>query len=60
MNSSITPGKPIDGCLICCSAPACCPAFTICPCCGDAEYIKHRRQASTYIYIRENSLEWNV
>ncbi len=33
--------------------------FAVCPCCGDAEYIKSLRKASTYIYIRENSIEWN-
>eukprot|EP01036_Dinobryon_divergens_P035343 gene35343-45772_t len=28
-------------------------------CCGDAEYIQVKRLASTYIHIRENSIEWN-
>lgn len=55
----IAPGKQIDGCLVCCAAPACCPLFAVCPCCGDAEYIRGLRKASTYIYIRENSIEWN-
>lgn len=57
--TSISPGKPIDGCLVCCAAPACCPLFSGCPCCGDADYIRSVRKASSYIYIRENSLEWN-
>ncbi|KAJ1435573.1 hypothetical protein B484DRAFT_428834 [Ochromonadaceae sp. CCMP2298] len=57
--SSVAPGRTIDGCFVCCAAPACCPLLAVCPCCGDAEYIKLLRQASTYIHIRENSIEWN-
>lgn len=57
--TSLNPGQIIDGCLVCCSAPACCPLCALCPCCGDAEYITSKRNASTYIYIRENSVEWN-
>ena len=55
----IRPGQQIDGCLVCCAAPACCPLFSACPCFGDAEYIRALRKASTYVYIRENSIEWN-
>lgn len=55
----IRPGQQIDGCLVCCAAPSCCPLLAACPCCGDAEYIRALRKASTYIYIRENSIEWN-
>ena len=55
----LEPGKHSSGCLICCSSPACCPLCSIFPCCGDAEYIQVRREASKYVYIRENSLEWN-
>jgi hypothetical protein len=57
--NSIRPGQHIDGCLVCCAAPACCPLLFICPCFGDAEYIRALRKSSTYIYIRENSIEWN-
>jgi hypothetical protein len=56
---SLAAGEVTDGCLVCCSAPACCPLCAFCPCCGDAEYITHKRKASTYIHIRENSVEWN-
>jgi hypothetical protein len=56
---TLTPGQITEGCLVCCISPACCPLFTLCPCCGDPDYIKQRRQASSYIHIRENSLEWN-
>ena len=57
--TSLSPGQHTDGCLVCCTAPSCCPLCAFCPCCGDAEYIAMKRNASTYIYIRENSLEWN-
>ena len=57
--SSIAPGKSSDGCYVCFSAPSCCPLCSTCPCCSDAEYITIRKQSSTYIYIRENSIEWN-
>eukprot|EP01038_Epipyxis_sp_PR26KG_P012117 gene12117-16223_t len=57
--SSITPPERTNGCLVCCNAPACCPLCSIFPCCGEAEYIDQLRYASTYIYVRENSIEWN-
>lgn len=57
---SLKPGQITDSCFVCCSAPACCPLCSVvCPCCGDSEYILRQRAASTYIYLRENSLEWN-
>jgi len=55
----LEPGRDTKSCLVCCSAPACCPACSFCPCCDDAEYVKNKREASKYIFIRENSLEWN-
>jgi hypothetical protein len=57
--STLSPGQRTEGCLVCCSAPACCPLFSICPCCGEADYISRKIQSSTYIFIRENSIEWN-
>jgi hypothetical protein len=53
-------GRNVAGCFVCCDAPACCPlCSSICICCDDAEYIKRKRDASKYVLIRENSLEWN-
>jgi hypothetical protein len=59
ITSSLAPGQRIDGCLVCCAAPACCPMFSACPCCSDAKYIQLLRASSSYFYIRENSIEWN-
>lgn len=57
---SLKPGQKTDGCLVCCNAPACCPLLSfVCPCCGESEYVIKQRTASTYIHLRENSLEWN-
>lgn len=57
---SLKPGQKTDGCLVCCAAPSCCPFCTLCcPCCGESEYVAKKRSASTYIYLRENSIEWN-
>jgi hypothetical protein len=56
---SISPGELTNGCMVCCQSPACCPLCAVCPCCADAEYVTISRKASAYIYIRENSLEWN-
>jgi len=30
------------------------------PCCNDPEYIHVKKESSKYIFIRENSLEWNM
>lgn len=57
---SLKPGQKTDGCLVCCNAPACCPlCSSVCPCCGESEYVIKHRAASTYIHLREHSLEWN-
>lgn len=56
---SLKPGKDSPSCLVWCNAPACCPLCSFFPCCDDAEYIVMKREASKYVYIRENSLEWN-
>lgn len=56
----LNPATETPSCIVCCSAPSCCPLCSICPCCMDADYILLKREASKYIYIRENSLEWNA
>ena len=56
---SLSPGKITNGCCVCCHAPSCCAICSLCPCCDDTEYILLKREASKYIYIRENSIEWN-
>jgi len=47
------------GCLSCCYAPECMPCCALLPCVKDPKYIVKELEASKYIYIRENSLEWN-
>ena len=59
INGILKPGIETTSCIACCSAPACCPILAVCPCCTDADYIAIKREASKYILIRENSLEWN-
>jgi len=60
IGGALKPGIATPSCISCCSAPACCPILALCPCCTDAEYISVKTQASQYIYLRENSLEWNA
>jgi len=57
--SSLKPGVHVPSCLVCCNAPSCCALCGILPCCNIPEYINIHREASKYIYIRENSIEWN-
>ena len=57
--TTLEPGTHKASCVTCLSSPSCCPLCSICICCDDSEYIKEKREASKYIYIRENSLEWN-
>lgn len=57
--TSLTPGQSSPGCFVCCSAPACCPMLSICPTFNDSEYIHIKKESSKYVYIRENSIEWN-
>lgn len=57
--STLEPGVHRASCVTCCSSPACCPLLSFCPCCDDADYVKDMRESSKYIYIRENSVEWN-
>ncbi len=56
---SIPVGEDTFGCIACCHAPSCCALFSICPCCTNPEYIIHKRASSKYVYVRENSIEWN-
>jgi hypothetical protein len=55
----LRPGEHVSGCLVCCNAPACCPILSILPCCTYPEYVFVKLESSKYIYIRENSIEWN-
>jgi hypothetical protein len=56
----LEPGTHTPSVLVCCSTPSCCPMCAgTCPCCDDAEYVREKREASKYVYIRENSIEWN-
>jgi hypothetical protein len=56
---AIPSGEDTFGCIACCHAPSCCALVSLCPCCTNPEYIIHKRASSKYIYIRENSIEWN-
>ncbi|GMI36650.1 hypothetical protein TrRE_jg3980 [Triparma retinervis] len=47
------------GCCACCYAPDSCPGCAVCPCIKDPKYIVKEMEASKYIYVRENSIEWN-
>mmetsp|Transcript_25248 Transcript_25248/g.25477 ORF Transcript_25248/g.25477 Transcript_25248/m.25477 type:complete len:229 (+) Transcript_25248:102-788(+) len=57
--STLKPGMHSPSCFVCCHAPSCCALCSIFPCCNDPEYIILSRESSKYIYIRENSIEWN-
>jgi hypothetical protein len=57
---ALAPGTATPGCFVCCSAPACCPILSMLPCCNDPEYIHVKRESSKYVFIRENSIEWNM
>lgn len=52
-------GRRQTGCLTCCHAPDSCPTLSCFPCFDYPEYIVKQVNASQYIYVRENSLEWN-
>mmetsp|Transcript_22428 Transcript_22428/g.66489 ORF Transcript_22428/g.66489 Transcript_22428/m.66489 type:complete len:146 (-) Transcript_22428:623-1060(-) len=56
---TIEPGERTSGCLTCCYAPDGCPMLACLPCVDLPEYIVNAMKASRYIYVRENSLEWN-
>mmetsp|Transcript_27675 Transcript_27675/g.52124 ORF Transcript_27675/g.52124 Transcript_27675/m.52124 type:complete len:237 (+) Transcript_27675:347-1057(+) len=56
---TIEPGKEETGCLTCFYAPPEYPVLAKCPCFDFPEYIVNEIKASQYIYIRENSIEYN-
>jgi hypothetical protein len=43
----------------CCHSPANCPCCAFLPCCMRPKYIVEKLEASKFILIRENSIEWN-
>lgn len=55
----LAPGEDVPGCCACFQAPSCCALCGVFPCCEDPEYIIVKREASKYIFVRENSIEWN-
>lgn len=55
----LQPGTRTLSCCTCCHAPDRCPHLSYCPCFDYPGYIVHEINSSEYIYVRENSLEWN-
>eukprot|EP01083_Nonionella_stella_P077439 211487_1 len=55
----IQPGVREPGCITCCHAPDACSVLAYCPCFDFPGYIVNKVNSSRYIYIRENSLEYN-
>lgn len=55
----LQPGTRKLGCCTCCHAPDNFPHVYRCPCFDYPGYIVNQINSSRYIYIRENSLEWN-
>jgi hypothetical protein len=56
----VTSGENSHGWSACCAAPSCCSTLGTIPCCfHNPEYITLRHESSKYVYVRENSLEWN-
>lgn len=59
----IQPGTRRPGCLVCCHAPTSCPSLSHIPpfnlCIDYPLYIVNKINSSRYIYIRENSIEYN-
>jgi hypothetical protein len=56
----IPPGVKTYPCCAVCYAPDCMPCCAAYPCCMDPKYIVKEMEASKYIYVRENSIEWNA
>ena len=59
ITKTLNPGNFVEGCLVCCPAPGCCPCLAVLPCCGDTEEVQRIKASSLYVYLRENSIEWN-
>mmetsp|Transcript_437 Transcript_437/g.552 ORF Transcript_437/g.552 Transcript_437/m.552 type:complete len:155 (-) Transcript_437:512-976(-) len=53
------PGLRKGPCYECCFAPSFCPGCSILPCCTHPEYITKKIEESSYVYVRENSVEFN-
>mmetsp|Transcript_4929 Transcript_4929/g.8147 ORF Transcript_4929/g.8147 Transcript_4929/m.8147 type:complete len:208 (+) Transcript_4929:111-734(+) len=56
----LVPGVRQGPCCEVCYAPAMCPICAVCPCCTLPEYITKATEESTYVYVRENSVEFNM
>eukprot|EP00568_Trieres_chinensis_P002567 CAMPEP_0183302622 /NCGR_PEP_ID=MMETSP0160_2-20130417/8337_1 /TAXON_ID=2839 ORGANISM="Odontella Sinensis, Strain Grunow 1884" /NCGR_SAMPLE_ID=MMETSP0160_2 /ASSEMBLY_ACC=CAM_ASM_000250 /LENGTH=239 /DNA_ID=CAMNT_0025465413 /DNA_START=151 /DNA_END=872 /DNA_ORIENTATION=- len=56
---TIEPGRRTAGCLTCCHAPPRCPVLRFLPCVDPPEYVVLDMNASRYVYVRENGIEWN-
>ena len=56
---TIEPGRRTPGCLTCCYAPESCSPLRCLPCFAPPEDVVNQMSSSRYIYVRENSLEWN-
>eukprot|EP00804_Cyclotella_cryptica_P023215 CCRYP_000392-RB/>CCRYP_000392-RB protein AED:0.12 eAED:0.12 QI:208/1/1/1/0.75/0.6/5/501/229 len=56
---TIQPGKEETGCMTCFYSPPEYPILSKCPCFDYPEYAVNEIRASQYIYIRENSVEYN-
>lgn len=57
--SSIPPAEVEEPICACCYSPVYLPCCGVLPCCMEPIYVSEKRQASRYILIRENSIEWN-
>ena len=55
----IPPGIRTYPCYATCYSPDSVPCCSMLPCCMDPKYIVKEIEASKYIYVRENSIEWN-
>jgi hypothetical protein len=60
ITDTIQHGVKTYGMCACCYAPSMCPCLASLVCVRDPEYIVKELDASKYIYVRENSLEWNA
>ena len=56
---SFPAGEQVHGCCFCCTAPSCLPALSLFPCCADPTYVNLEKEAAKYVFLRENSIEYN-
>ncbi|CAM9319713.1 unnamed protein product, partial [Chrysoparadoxa australica] len=59
ITDQLKPGQTTGNCIQCCNAPEWFRCCSVLPCCGDPKYIIVQREASKYIYVRENGIEYN-